>query len=69
MSMKFWVVPDTGDGNTLATVPEPISLEDVGAHIVTWLARFETQGHYLNCKQERVPLDEVGFRLEPASDE
>lgn len=60
--IRYFVEPRTGDG--LNTQPHPVALEEVGAHIKNWLARFEHQGYYsgVGC---RIMLGEIAFRLEP----
>ena len=63
--MKYYAIPETRDGCELPTTPEPMLLEEIGAHLAVWLDRFRLQGYYSNCKQERIPLDGISFRIQP----
>jgi hypothetical protein len=63
--MKYYVIPESLDGCTQPTTPEPIPLEVVSSHITVWLDRFHLQGYFSNCRQERIPLNELSFRVVP----
>jgi hypothetical protein len=63
--VRYFVFPDSRDGCDIPTQPEPVELENVGAHIAIWLDRFHQQGYFSNARQERIPLDRLSFRLEP----
>jgi hypothetical protein len=64
--MKYFVIPNTRDGCDSPTQPVPVELAQVGEHIQQWLGRFKRQGYFSNCKQERIPLGAISFRVEPA---
>jgi hypothetical protein len=63
--VKYFVIPNSLDGCEIPTVPEPIELELIASHLKWWLQRFVVQGYFSNCKQERIPLYELEFRLQP----
>jgi hypothetical protein len=63
--MKYHIIPDSRDGCTQAIAPEPVPLTKVGAHIARWKAQYDRQGYFSNCRQERLPLDRMEFRLVP----
>lgn len=63
--MTYLIIPDTHDGSTLPTQPEPLPLCHVSGHIKDWLKRYELQGYYRNCRYEAIPLNEIAFRIEP----
>jgi hypothetical protein len=64
--MKYYVIAETRDDCELPTTPQPMDLESVGQHIAEFLAMRRPQGFFLNCRQERIPLDMLGFRVVPA---
>lgn len=61
--MKYYVIAETRDDCEVPTTPEPMELESVGQHIAEFLAIRRAQGFFLNCRQERIPLEKLGFRL------
>lgn len=63
--MKYYVIPESRDGCALPTTPDPMPLCDVGTHLDLWLHRFDLQGYFSNCRQERIPLHELSFRVVP----
>ncbi len=63
--MKYYVIAETRDDCELPTTPEPMELELIGQHIAGFLAMRRPQGFFLNCRQERIPLDMLGFRIVP----
>ena len=63
--MKYFVIPETLDGCEIPTIPEPVELKDIPSHLKWWLSRFSHQGYFSNCKLQRIPLHELGFRLQP----
>jgi hypothetical protein len=66
--MKYHAIPETFDGCEMPTAPEPMELEELGKHLAQWLKRYEHQGYFSNCRQERIPLDEIGFTILPVSE-
>jgi hypothetical protein len=62
---RYYVIPDTADGSHLPTQPDAILPDEISREIICFLARYDRQGYYLNCKQERVPLNRIAFRVEP----
>lgn len=61
LSQLYYVIPIANDGNMLATTPEPMPLASISSYISTWLMRFEHQGYFLNCWQERIPIELVSL--------
>jgi hypothetical protein len=64
--MKYYVIAETRDDCELPTTPEPMELELIGQHIAEFLAMRRAQGFFLNCRQERIPLGTLCFRVVPA---
>ncbi len=62
---KYLVFPNTADDVHLPTRPEPMPLSEVGIHISAWLMRYEKQGYFSNCNQQRIPLAAISFTIEP----
>ena len=65
-SPKYYVIAESRDSCELPTTPEPIEPEQVGDNIADFLAARRSQGYFLNCNGERIPLDELAFRVVPA---
>ena len=63
--MKYYVT-ESRDDCELPTTAEPIELVQVGEQIADFLAARRPQGYFLNCEQQRIPLDALGFRVVPA---
>ena len=65
--MKYYVIAESRDDAELPTSHEPMEIEQVGQHIAEFLAVRRAQGYFLNCNQERIPLDALSFRIVPAT--
>lgn len=65
---KYFASVNSRDGVCLPTQNEAMPLEAMGAHLVEFLKRYEHQGYFSNCRQERIPLDELTFTIAPEND-
>jgi hypothetical protein len=61
----YHIIPETKDGVQLPISPDPCRLTDVGPHIAEWISRYQHQGYFSNCNQERLYLDELAFAIVP----
>ena len=64
--MKYYVIAESRDDCELPTAAQPTELEHVGRNISDFLAARKSQGYFLNCNGQRIPLDELAFRVVPA---
>lgn len=62
-SPKYFIIVDADDDNDMPTEPRPCLLAEVPAKIEQFLKRYEIQGYYCNCRQDRIPLGDVKFVL------
>lgn len=65
---RYFASVNSRDGVSLPTQQEAIPLAEMGAHLVAFLKRYEKQGYFSNCRQERIPLDELTFTIAPEND-
>jgi hypothetical protein len=65
MPKGYYVIPDAGDNCPVQINCEPVPLSQVSDVMVEFLGRYERQGYFSNCKQERIPLDQLKFTVEP----
>lgn len=59
----YFAIVHAKDDNTMPTEPDPRPLAQMSNHLIEWLVRYQVQGYYSNCKQERVPLDQISFTI------
>jgi hypothetical protein len=52
---------------TFPLTPEPVSLQEATDILHRRMSLLLTQGYWRNCRGEQVPLDEVGFKIVPAT--
>ena len=64
---NYLIVPNSEDGVTLPITPHAVPVEKIGEVLRLWLGAFIQKGqpHFSNCKQERIPLEGLGFTLVP----
>lgn len=65
--MRYSITFDAGDGPIWTDNVK--SVLDIGLKIENFLKLSERQGYFLNCRQERIPLDEITFTLTPCTNE
>jgi hypothetical protein len=65
MPRGYYVIPDAGDNCPVQINCEPVALSQVGDVMVEFLRRYEHQGYFFNCYQQRIELDEVKFTVQP----
>lgn len=63
MKDEYYVVPDVGDGCGMPTSPEPMPLAETGAHMDQKIKGWGVQGYYFDCRQKRIPIETIVFRV------
>lgn len=63
--MKYYVLIESRDDCDLPTTPEPMHLSQIGEHLARTVGMYERQGYFSNCRQERIPIAALTFRIVP----
>jgi hypothetical protein len=65
----YYVVPDGRDDCDVQTSPDPMRLDEIGAHIAILRQMYLRQGYFSNCRQEHIAPSELVFKLVPYEEE
>lgn len=65
---RYFILPESQDDCAFPTTPEPIAPWELGEHFHTQLEGWQQQGYFSNCRQERIPIAELSFRIVPEND-
>lgn len=65
MATGYYVIPDAGDNCPVQINCEPVPLSQVADVMVEFLGRYEHQGYFSNCCQQRIRLEDLKFIVQP----
>jgi hypothetical protein len=63
--LKYFVITESRDNCELPLMPVALPLDECAKVITKRVSMWQLQGYYFNCKQERIPVGELCFRLVP----
>jgi hypothetical protein len=63
--MKYFLVPNAHDGNSIPTTPEPMTASELGEHLAERLKLMEAQGYWRDCYGEMISLLDITYTIEP----
>ena len=63
----YEVYPIVEGENTFPLTPEPVPLKAATEILHSRMSLLLTQGFWRNCRGEHIPINQVGFRIVPAT--